>query len=53
MISYQGLVKVSGVPYNGTGYFKFAVVDAAGGGGTANNWASVSATDEISDMPAN
>jgi hypothetical protein len=30
MVSYQGYVTVSGVPYNGTGYFKFAVVNAAG-----------------------
>jgi hypothetical protein len=33
-ISYQGLVKVSGVPYDGTGYFKFAIVNAATGDGT-------------------
>lgn len=30
MISYQGQVTVNGEPYNGTGYFKFAVVDAGG-----------------------
>jgi hypothetical protein len=30
MISYQGSVTVSGSPYNGTGYFKFAIVNAAG-----------------------
>ncbi len=29
VVSYQGLVKVSSSPYTGTGYFKFAVVDAA------------------------
>ncbi|HSN75595.1 MAG TPA: hypothetical protein VL334_11010, partial [Anaerolineae bacterium] len=40
MISYQGLVQVSGAPYNGTGYFKFAVVDAASGDGAANYWAN-------------
>lgn len=40
MISYQGVVKVSGVPYNGAGYFKFAVVDAATGNGAANYWAN-------------
>lgn len=30
VVSYQGQVTVNGQPYNGTGYFKFAVVNAAG-----------------------
>ncbi len=30
MISYQGQVLVDSVPYTGTGYFKFSVVNAAG-----------------------
>jgi hypothetical protein len=30
MVSYQGEVRVSGVPYDGDGYFKFAVVDSRG-----------------------
>lgn len=30
VVSYQGQVLISDQPYNGTGYFKFAVVDAAG-----------------------
>lgn len=30
MISYQGQVNVSGSPYTGTGYFKFAIVNANG-----------------------
>lgn len=34
LISYQGFVKVSGNPYNGTGDFQFAIVDAATGNGT-------------------
>jgi len=29
-ISYQGRVTVNGQPYNGTGYFKFAIVDSLG-----------------------
>ena len=29
-ISYQGNISEGGVPYNGTGYFKFAIVDACG-----------------------
>ena len=29
-VSYQGTVEVGGSPYEGVGYFKFAVVDAAG-----------------------
>ena len=30
VVSYQGQVAVSGIPYTGAGYFKFAVVNAAG-----------------------
>ena len=30
MVSYQGRVLLDGVPYSGTGYFKFAVVDTSG-----------------------
>ena len=30
VVSYQGQVTLGGTPYNGTGYFKFAVVNAAG-----------------------
>jgi len=30
IVSYQGQVIVSGVPYNGAGYFKFAIVNGAG-----------------------
>jgi len=30
VVSYQGVVKDSGTPYTGTGYFKFAVVNATG-----------------------
>ena len=30
VVAYQGEVSVSGVPYTGNGYFKFAVVNAAG-----------------------
>lgn len=40
LVSYQGYVEVSGNPYSGAGYFKFAVVDAANGDGTANYWAN-------------
>ena len=34
LVSYQGQVKVGGVPHNGTGYFKFAVWSGSGG----NEW---------------
>jgi hypothetical protein len=37
LVSYQGRVTVSGVPHNGTGYFKFAVVNAAG---TTSYWSN-------------
>jgi N-acetylneuraminic acid mutarotase len=30
MVSYQGQVKVSGIPFDGMAYFKFAIVDSAG-----------------------
>ncbi len=40
MVNYQGLVNLSGVPYDGTGYFKFAVVDSASGDGSTNHWAN-------------
>jgi hypothetical protein len=30
VVSYQGEVRVGGTPYTGTGYFKFAIVNAAG-----------------------
>ncbi len=30
VVSYQGRVQVDGAPFTGTGYFKFAVVNAAG-----------------------
>lgn len=40
LISYQGFVKVGGNAYTGTGYFKFAVMDAASGNGTTNYWAN-------------
>ena len=32
VVSYQGEVRVNGNPYTGNGYFKFAVVNAAGNG---------------------
>jgi len=37
VISYQGIVTVDSVTYDGTGYFKFAVV---GGGGTTSYWSN-------------
>ena len=37
VVSYQGQVTLSGTPYTGAGYFKFAVVDAAG---TTTYWSN-------------
>lgn len=37
VVSYQGVVTVSGSPFSGTGYFKFAVVNAAG---TTSYWSN-------------
>jgi hypothetical protein len=40
MLNYQGVVQVDGEAYDGTGYFKFAIVDAATGNGGSNYWAN-------------
>ena len=37
VVSYQGQVQVGGTPFSGTGYFKFAIVDA---GGTTSYWSN-------------
>jgi N-acetylneuraminic acid mutarotase len=37
VVSYQGVVEEGGAPYTGTGYFKFAVVDASG---TTSYWSN-------------
>ncbi len=37
MVAYQGQVTVGGSPYSGSGYFKFAIVDA---GGTTTFWSN-------------
>jgi len=39
VVNYQGTINVDGQIYDGTGYFKFAVVDSASGDGTTNYWA--------------
>jgi hypothetical protein len=36
LINYQGVVAVNGRPYNGPGYFKFAVVNSPTGNGSIN-----------------
>lgn len=40
MINYQGVIRVNDQLYDGTGYFKFAIVDAATGNGTTNYWSN-------------
>ncbi len=37
VIDYHGMVKVDGIPFNGSGYFKFAIVDSAG---TTSYWSN-------------
>ena len=37
VVSYQGQVIVAGTAYSGTGYFKFAIVNAAG---TTSYWSN-------------
>jgi hypothetical protein len=56
VVSYQGIVKVGGVPYDGVGYFKFAILNTAGdtsywsndgsssGGGEPTNSVSLTVT---------
>jgi hypothetical protein len=48
VVSYQGLIKEGGAPYTGTGYFKFAVVNAAGSTSFWSNDATSSGGDEPS-----
>ncbi len=40
VLNYQGVVKVDGELFDGTGHCKFAIVDAAGGDGSTNFWAN-------------
>jgi hypothetical protein len=49
VVSYQGQVKVNGSPYNGTGYFKFAVVEGAG---STSYWSN-DGTSTAGSEPAN
>lgn len=49
VMSYQGQVTVNGIAYTGTGYFKFAVVDAAG---TTTTWSNNSSSTAGSEPSA-
>ncbi len=40
MIAYQGYITEDGIPFTGTGYFKFAVVESVTGDGTTNDWSN-------------
>lgn len=40
VISYQGRIQLDGQAYDGSGYFKFAIVDSDGGDGSSNYWAN-------------
>jgi hypothetical protein len=40
IVNYQGQIKLDGKAFDGTGYFKFAIVDSATGNGTQNLWAN-------------
>jgi hypothetical protein len=62
VVSYQGRVELGGSPYSGTGYFKFAIVDASGsttywsndgtsvGGGQPTASVSLAVTDALFDV---
>jgi len=47
VVSYQGVVKDSGTPYDGTGYFKFAVVNTVG---NTSYWSN-DGTSTVGDEP--
>jgi len=49
MVSYQGLVTVDGTPYEGTGYFMLAVVNAVG---NTTYWSN-DGTSTVGDVPTN
>ena len=38
-MNYQGTLREDGALYEGTGYFKFAIIDSASGDGSTNYWA--------------
>jgi hypothetical protein len=49
VVSYQGQVSIGGVPFSGTGYFRFAIVDSNGTSYWSNDAASSEYWTECSD----
>src|ERR1041384_3206428 len=47
MLNHQGFVKVNGANFNGTGYFRFALVDGAGGASYWSNDGSVTNSGQL------
>lgn len=47
VVSYQGQVEVDGELYDGTGYFKFAIVDGSGSSTWSNDGSSVNGSEPI------
>jgi hypothetical protein len=52
MINYQGRVEVAGAPHNGTGYFKFALVDDPASP-TTNIWTNDGSSPAAGAQPVN
>ena len=52
LVAYQGEVRIDGVPYNGDGYFKFAVVRALGATTVwSNDGTSTAGSPPVSPVP--
>jgi len=47
IISYQGQVNIGGVPFSGTGYFRFAIVDSGGTFYWSNDSSTITPTEAV------
>jgi len=47
VVSYQGQVNIGGVPFSGTGYFRFAIVDSGGTFYWSNDGSTITPTDAV------
>jgi len=47
VVSYQGQVNIGGVPFSGTGYFRFAIVDTGGTFYWSNDSSTVTPTEAV------
>jgi len=47
VVSYQGQVNIGGVPFSGTGYFRFAIVDSGGTFYWSNDSSTITPTEAV------